>query len=272
MATMARTTHSMQHYHYIFTVMEITVKKMEAHVYALSREEADLLFNKACPNVWTMLDVRDLGAAKKWMIRGRKTALHRSHVDYVGPYFDEDGESAQPFTDFVNLYVDTFKALPLPSLRQQLFSHRGTHVPTAEQIEIIADETGVTALYIKRLIRQEFRSQWFQNTAERFGRAQMLKVVTKPQYEECSLGRCSDELWEKLCASFPNFGVERQYRMTVGELLFFYDMNSGLTTSHEIYSGAISVLDLPKRELKHLCTIDSRFAELAAQEQKTRDQ
>jgi hypothetical protein len=54
--------------------------------------------------------------------------------------------------------------------------------------------------------------------------------------------------------------------MSVGDLLFFYDMMNGTFSSHDIYSGEKKITDFPKKVLRHLCTIDSRFAELAAQE------
>lgn len=267
MAANSHTTHSLKHFHYIFTVLEITVKKMEAHVIALSREESDMLFKRACPNVWTMLDTRELGTAKQWIIRGKKTRVERSHVYQVGEYFD-DAETATPFTDFVNLYVETFKSFPLPQLREQLFRHNGTHIPTAEQLAIIADETGECEKYIQALIDQEFRARWFENTVTRFGSVHVLTVVSKNEYEALMLGRGSEAAWARLQNAMPNFGLRRYYSMTVGELLFFHDMNSGQSSSHEIYSGAVSVLNFPKRILKYLCTIDSRFAELAAKEAK----
>lgn len=267
MAANARTTSSLYSFHYIFTVLDTVVKKMEAHVIALSREEADLLFNQACPNVWTMLDVRQLGVAKQWLIRGKKTRVERSHVYQVGEYFDE-AETATPFTDFVNLYMETFKSLPLPNLREQLFRHNGTFIPTAEQMAIIADETGERIEYVQALVDQEFRARWFENTVTRFGSVHVLTVVSKNEFELLMLGRGSDAAWKRLQERVPNYGHTRYYKMTVGELLFFHDMNSGQSSSHEIYSGAVSVLNFPKRILKYLCTIDSRFAELAAQEVK----
>jgi len=269
MASFSRTTHSLKHYHFIFTVLETTVKKMEAHVIALSREEADLLFGQKCPNVWTMIDVRELGNAKQWIIRGRKASIERPHVYQVGPYFEE-GDNATPFTDFINLYVETFKQLPLPNLRHQLFKHNGTHVPTAEHVQIIADETGVHESYIQGLIDREFKASWFANTVERFGPVHVLKIVSKGEFEALMMGKGTDAAWERMVDKMPNFGHKRYYPMTVGELLFFHDMTEVHKASHEIYSGAVSILDLPKRVLKFLCTIDPRFADLAAQEQNRR--
>ena len=261
----ARTSYSLKHYHYIFTVLDTVVKKMEAHVIALSKDEADILFNKACPNVWTLLESRVVGNAKQWIIRGKRVGIDKPHVYQVGPYFEES-ETATPFTDFVNLYVETFKAMPLPSLRHNLFVHSGTFVPTAEQVHIIADETGERVEYVQSLIDQEFRATWFDNTVRRFGNVHVLKVVSKNEFEALMIGRGTDDAWQRLETAMPNFGLRRYYPMTVGELLFFHDMNSPHTSSHEIYSGAVSIHDLPKRILKYLCSIDSRFAELAAQE------
>jgi hypothetical protein len=268
MAAHSHTTYSLKHFHYIFTVLDVTVKKMEAHVIALSREESDMLFKRACPNVWTMLDTRELGTAKQWIIRGKKTRVERPHVYQVGEYFD-DTDTATPFTDFVNLYVDTFKSFPLPNLRHQLFKHNGTHVPTAEQLAIIADETGERAEYIQALIDQEFRARWFENTVTRFGAVHVLTVVSKNEYEALMIGRGTEAAWARLQNSMPNFGLTRYYPMTAGELLFFHDMNGGLSSSLEIYSGKVSILDFPKRTLKYLCTIDSRFADLAAKEKQS---
>lgn len=265
MAVNSHTTHSLKHFHYIFTVMDITVRKMEAHVIALSREEADLLFNQQSFTVWVMIDVRELGTAKQWIIRGKKTRVERSHVYQVGEYFDE-AETATPFTDFVNLYMETFKSLPLPSMRNHLFTHNGTHVPTAEQMAIIADETGERVEYIQALVNQEFRARWFENTVTRFGNVHILTIVSKAEYEMLMIGRGLETSWARLQERLPNFGLTRYYPMTVGELLFFHDMNSGQSSSHEIYSGAVSILNFPKRILKYLCTIDSRFADLAAKE------
>jgi len=265
MATLSRTTHSLKHFHFIFTVLTPAVTKMEAHVMALSKDEADLLFKQACPNVWMILDQRELGSAKQWIIRGKKAKTDRSHVYQVGPYF-EGSDTATPFTDFVNLYQSTFMALPLPALRYQLFKHNGTHVPTAEHIQIIADETGERVEYIEGIIQQEFRARWFENTVQRFGHVHILKLMSKTQFEEMMIGRDIPEVWGRLCEAIPNFGMTRYYRMTVGELLFFHDMTSMYKSSHELYSGAQSINNFPKRYLKQLCEVDSRFAELAAQE------
>lgn len=269
MATLSRTTHSLKHFHYIYTVLTPAVTKMEAHIMALSKDEADMLFSKACPDKWTLLDQRELGNAKQWMIRGKRAKTDRSHVYQVGPYF-EGSDTATPFTDFINLYQQTFMALPLPALRHQLFKHNGTHIPTAEHVQIIADETGERVEYIQGLIDQEFRARWFENTVQRFGQVHILKLVSKTEFESLMIGRGKDATWKRLSEALPYFGLQRFYRMTVGELLYFYDMNTMYKSSHELYSGAQSINNFPKRYLKQLCELDSRFGELAAQEYNAR--
>ncbi|MND96624.1 hypothetical protein D3C80_889230 [compost metagenome] len=265
MAILSRTAAPLLQFHYLFTVKEITVQRMEAHVFALSREEADMLFRQKCPSVWFMIDVRELGIGKAWIIGGRKVKMNRSHVSHVGPYLEGDA-SPTPFTDFLKLYKSGVAALPLPKLREQLLRHRGTTIPTPEQIHILADELGVRSEHIDALVQQEFRARWFENTVEKYGRAYVLRVISQDEFDACANGCGSMAAWEKLRESMPNFGVTRYYAMTAGELLFFHDMNNGTYSSCDFYSGAISLLDFPKRNLKRLCEIDSRFGELAAKE------
>lgn len=261
------TTASLQHYQYLFTIKtDNVVTKMEAHVFALSDEEADLLFNQKCPNVWARLDIVKKGMGRVWMISGKKFNSNRSYVAHVGPYV-EPADSGAPFTAFVSMYRSNLMEMPLPKLRAKVFKHNAGRMPTREQIEIIADETGEWPATVQYWATREFRAHCFNRAVEQYGRGRIMKIVrNEDNFDACEHGRCDDDLWQSVRDALPNFGIVRHYEMTVGELMFFHDMNTGCRTDREFYTGEISILDFPKRVLKHLCNIDTRFAELAAKE------
>lgn len=258
------TTSPLLHFMFVFTVkVDNVVAKKEAHVFALSEVEADMLLRQKCPNIWVMLEKHKLGIGRVWMISGKSFNSSRPYVgsinDYVTPV-----ESATPFTDFVQMYRSTIFTMPLPNLNTQLVNHKAHRLPTAEQFEILADETGELVERIKEMAHREFYAYSFQKAVEIFGRARVSKIVGA-DFDKCMQGRVEKHL-ARLQATLPNFAIRRYYKMTVGELLFFHDMNTGQHSSCDIYSGQKSVLEFPKRVLKYLCGIDSRFAELAAQE------
>lgn len=261
------TTATMRHYQYVFTLKtESVVKKMEAHVFALSRDEANMLFNQKCPNVWALLEVVEKGLGRVWMISGKKFNSNRSYVATVNEYV-EPAESGAPFTAFVKMYRSNLQEMPLPKLREKLFKHNAGRMPTQEQIQIIADETGEWPATVKYWALREFRAHCFNRAVEQYGRARMTKIVKNDEdFDACEHGRCDDDVWESVRNALPNFGIVRHYEMSVGELLYFHDMNSGRRTDRELYTGEVSILDFPKRVLKHLCSIDVRFADLAAKE------
>lgn len=263
--------YSMRHYHYLFSVKKAgAIVKYEAHVFALSREEADMLFNRESPKVHVMLDVVDMGIARHFMIAGKRFNHDKSYVASLGEYVEPVGNTSRtPFTDFVKLYRTTIAECPLLSFKTQLWSHKPHHIPTPEQFEILADETGVYVSYLKSLAMREFYAYNVAKAIKQFGRPSLLKIVGDEDHLELAeRGHLDDHVMEALKRAIPNFAVVRHYKMTVGDLLFFYDMVNGTFSSRNIYSGEKSILDFPKKVLRHLCTIDTRFGELAAQEQQ----
>lgn len=259
--------HSVRHYHYIFTTrVSASILKYEAHVFALCREEADLLFNQQAPVVHAMLDVVDMGVARHFMIAGKRYNSNKSYVASIGAYVEPlESRSLTPFLDFVKLYRSTIAACPLLSFKKQLWDHKPHHIPTPEQFEILADETGEYVERIKSLAMREFYAYSVGKAIKQFGRPAIEKIVGDT-LELCERGFLDDDVMENLKRAIPNFGVVRHYKMSAGDLLFFYDMVNGTFSSHDIYSGAKKLTDFPKKVLRHLCSIDSRFAELAIQE------
>lgn len=267
--------HSIRHYHYIFSTrvnigVVPVITKLEAHVFALCREEADLLFNREAPVVHTMLSVEDKGVARHFMIAGKRFNSNKSYVGSICSYVESsESQSRTPFTDFVTLYRTTIAECPLLAFKQQLWNHKAHHIPTPEQFEILADETGVYVEYIRSLAMREFYAYNVNKFIKQFGRPTIVKILGDEDHVELAeRGFLDDDVMEKLKHAIPNFGVVRHYKMSVGDLLFFYDMINGTFSSPDFYSGKKSVLDFPKKVLRHLCSIDSRFGELAAQEQQ----
>lgn len=265
--------HSVRHYHYIFTTRSnmgesLNVSKFEAHVFALCREEADFLFNKEAPMVHVMLGVEDKGVARHFMIAGKRYNSSKSYVASIGSYVEPmESRSRTPFTDFISLYRSTIADCPLLSFKKQLWEHKAHHIPTPEQLEILADETGEYVERIKSLAMREFYAYSVGKAITQYGRPAIQKIVGDvDNLELAERGFLDDDVMDNLKRAIPNFGVVRHYKMSVGDLLFFYDMMNGTFSSHDIYSGEKKITDFPKKVLRHLCTIDSRFAELAAQE------
>lgn len=255
--------HSVKHYQFIFTVNNNNqIETMEAHVFALCREEADLLFSQKVPKVWAMLDVHEKGVARHFMIAGKRYNSNKSYVaslaEYVRPL---DDNSLTPFSDFVKLYRASIANLPLLDFKKQLWDHKPHHIPTAEQFEILADETGEYVEAIKAKAMRQFYAYAVNKAITQFGRKAVEKIVGGP-LDYAERGYLSDDAKARLERAIPNFGVVRRYTMTAPELLYFYDLVNGTFSSRAIYTGEKSLMDFTKRELKHLHSLDTRFAEL----------
>lgn len=268
MRTINPTVSPLYQFQFLFTVKNVTVTKMEAVVFAHNELEATVLFKARCPDVWAMLEVKNVGIGKQWMISGKAFNAKRPHVQSVHVWM-APVESVTPFTDFLKLYAHTVQGLSMVGLRTQLQNHKSHHIPTVEQIEILADETGVWPAEIQFYATKQFRAYCFNRAIEQYGKS-VSRLLSTGEYEDCVYGRCEESVWQMLCGKLPNFAVVRYYTLSVGELLYFLDFNSGRKSDPAIYSGDVSVLDMPKRIGKHLCNIDSRFAVLLAQEEKER--
>lgn len=254
--------HSVKHFHYIFTVnTNNSISKMEAHVFALCREEADYLFNKEGPKVWALLDVIDKGVARHFMIAGKRYNSNKSYVASIGA-FTEGTERPASFTDFIRLYREQIAELPLLDFKKQLWDHKPHHIPTAEQFEILADETGMFRAEIEAKAMREFYAYAIDKAVKQFGAPTIEKIIGMHYVPYTSTGEIEPEVLEKLKRTIPNFGVVRYYKMSAPDLLYFHDMNRGTFSDEAIYSGQKNLLDFPKRVIQHLCTIDSRFGEL----------
>ena len=262
--------HSVKHFHYIFTTnVDNSVSKMEAHVFALCREEADLLFNKEAPKVWAMLDVIDKGTARHFMIAGKRYNSNKSYVASFNTYSPEyNRQRPNAFTEFVRLYRTQIANLPLLDFKKQLWDHKPHHIPTAEQFEILADETGEYVEKIKAYAMREFYEYAIDKAVQQFGRPTIEKIIGGSDVPYNSAGEIEEATLQKLKQTVPNFGVVRYYKMSAPDLLYFHDMNRGTFSDEEIYSGQKSLLDFPKRVIQHLCTIDSRFGTLLVKDKQ----
>lgn len=256
--------HSVRHFHYIFTTnVDNRISKLEAHVFALCREEADLLFNKESPQVWAMLDVTDKGVARHFMIAGKRYNSNKSYVAGFNTYVEPLGDlKPTAFSDFIRLYRSQIAELPLLDFKKQLWDHKPHHIPTVEQFEILADETGECVDKIKAFAMREFHAHCIDRAISQFGRSAIEKIIGGGSVTYYHNGIPSPATLAKLKYSIPNYGVVRHYKMSAPDLLYYHDMVGGTRSDFAIYTGEKSLLDFPKRVIKHLCSIDSRFGEL----------
>lgn len=256
---------SLYNYLFIFSVRDgSSITKKQARIKAMTQDEAQFLLTTSVKNIWIIIDIVCEGKDRNWMIAGN-FGSSKSHVESVTDW-SEPVYGQTPFQEFVQKYRVAIRALPLPDFVRHLTKHEGYRVPTDEQLEILADETGERIDVVRAYAYREFYAYCASKLLEVYGKPAVMRVLGNQAALNEVLRGDMTNVKAALDYHFPKWAILRMYPMTAGELFFFHDMQNGIVSNVYVYRGETRLGEFSKKAQRRFCNIDERFAAYLAKE------
>lgn len=249
----------MNHYYAVFQVHKASTNtrhKMEAHVYARTIEECDLILKKKVNTdevSFLHLIERSLLPNRSWKVGGVRSQLS-AHVDSINDYVEF--QLNESFTEFLALYREQLRDLPTNTATRWLTQERPLMMSDV-QIFILADFTGEAFDSLKKRMLTEYMAKFIMHTMEEQGRSYVQAHFPRNALIAALRG---DLQHLEAAKNIPGFGAELP--LQAGELLYYVDVNSATSSEPFLYCDDSKFCKLSVRSRARLCAQHEGFIDI----------
>lgn len=233
----------MNHYHIEFQYREAgnlgTFKYMEAHVFALTKVECEVLLAKYLNKKFGLVQIRVYEIKqlinKLWMVAGRKVK-QKACIDYIGTL----AEDTTPLTDLLN----SNKRGPCPVYDYESLLLEEIHA------QIISFDTGIPVSDIMSAAKREYNAYFVRNAISKYGRNYIHQKLGAANVQKALAG---------VQDSMPEIESLKSYGDTMPlhacEILYWHDIQHGTQSSPRFYKSDESFFKLVDNDLAQLYKI-----------------